>query len=140
MSDERGKIHSRNRARQIIDFSGLRFGNITPTDIDGMIEYKNKALIYYEFKLKGNKMPDGQRLAFEREVQDHAKVGKRAIAILLEHEVFDYSIDIPAAYCTVSKYYLNPNRGWIKPKSRETALSLTEKFIRWVDAGSGIGA
>jgi len=38
----RGKIEHRDRARQIRDFSNLRYGNITPTDIDGLIEYQNK--------------------------------------------------------------------------------------------------
>jgi len=36
--DNRGTIQNRERARQIIDFHGLRIRNITPTDIDGFIK------------------------------------------------------------------------------------------------------
>ena len=51
---DRGKIRNRECAGQLKDFSGLRFGKITPTDIDGFVapmhynEYlasKNKNII-----------------------------------------------------------------------------------------------
>lgn len=32
-------IYNRDRMRQIIDYEGCKFGNIMPTDIDGLIEY-----------------------------------------------------------------------------------------------------
>jgi len=46
----RGVIKYRGRARQIIDFRGLTYGNITPTDIDGLIEYKDKCILLIEIK------------------------------------------------------------------------------------------
>jgi len=42
-------IH-RDRARQLIDFSNLRFGTRMPTDIDGCFEYDDRAMILLEFK------------------------------------------------------------------------------------------
>lgn len=64
--NERGKIENRNRARQIIDFSGLQYGKITPTDIDGLIEYHDKAILLLEFKYADAEMPRGQKVALER--------------------------------------------------------------------------
>jgi hypothetical protein len=36
-------INSREQIKIVNDFSGLRFGSISPTDIDGMIDFQNKA-------------------------------------------------------------------------------------------------
>lgn len=56
-------IRNRFRAKQLIDFGGLQYEQITPTDIDGLIEYRNIAYIIYEFKYADAEMPFGQRLA-----------------------------------------------------------------------------
>lgn len=61
-----GQIENRARKQQILDFSGLVFGKITPTDIDGMIEYHGKAFVYYEFKYLNADTKYGQRTAFEQ--------------------------------------------------------------------------
>jgi hypothetical protein len=61
----RGVIQNVGRKQQINDFSELRFGNITPTDMDGCIEYKDKAYIFI-FHVPGLKPPPlgGQLLAW----------------------------------------------------------------------------
>ena len=53
-------VKYRERAKQIIDFTGLQWDTITPTDIDGLIEYKNKAMVFMEFKHNDAQMPKGQ--------------------------------------------------------------------------------
>ena len=68
--NERGVINNIQRAQQINDFSNLLYGKITPTDIDGMIEYRGKLYIFFEIKYKDKDMPFGQRLALERLVKD----------------------------------------------------------------------
>ena len=68
--DNRGAIQFRERRKQIIDFSGLRVGNITPTDCDGLIEYHNKAYILFEIKHRDAKVPEGQLKALVRSVDD----------------------------------------------------------------------
>ena len=45
---ERGVITNRARARQIRDFSGLQIGTITPTDLDGLIEFHDECFIFCE--------------------------------------------------------------------------------------------
>ena len=75
----RGVIQNRERARQIIDFSGLRYGNITPTDIDGCIEYQDKGVAFIEIKHRDSPMPKGQELALTRLVDNNSTAGKRAV-------------------------------------------------------------
>ena len=64
--NNRGVINHRERARQINDFRNLLYGSITPTDIDGCIEYQNKAYILIEIKYNDALMSRGQELAFTR--------------------------------------------------------------------------
>jgi len=63
---ERGKIRGREYATQVKDFTGLRWGKITPTDIDGLIDFGGKFIVVFELKYIGTEMPHGQRLALER--------------------------------------------------------------------------
>ena len=100
----RGKIQYRGRAQQIIDFSGLRYKNITPTDIDGFVEYQDKGFIFIEIKTAGAKMPRGQRVALERLCRCCANDGKQAFIILGSHTTAVGS-DVIAADCTVENVF-----------------------------------
>jgi hypothetical protein len=51
---------------QLKDFKGLTWGKISPTDIDGMLEFSNKLFIIIETKYNGSPVPFGQKLALER--------------------------------------------------------------------------
>lgn len=70
---QRGEIYNPKRAGQLRDFSGLRFGKITPTDIDGFIDFRNKLHIYIEAKYEDTELWHGQRLALER-ICDNCKI------------------------------------------------------------------
>lgn len=132
--DNRGKIQNRERARQIIDFSGIKYKNITPTDIDGFIEFQNKAYIFYEFKLKGVEIPRGQRVALELAVDDLILAGKQAVCFLCEHEEINAINDINAAGAIVKRIYFN--KKWINGKGR-TAREATDAFLNWVNFLNG---
>lgn len=58
----------RNLEIQPISYSGLRWGKITPTDIDGFLDFQNKAFVYIEYKYKDTPLDGGQELAFKRAV------------------------------------------------------------------------
>jgi hypothetical protein len=103
--ETRGIIQNPERARQIIDFSGIRFKNITPTDIDGLIEYKNIAYVLMEFKHREAEMPHGQSLALTRMVDDFDRQGKYATLLVCEHYVDDPKADIIARDTNVRRYY-----------------------------------
>lgn len=113
----RGKIQNEERAKQIIDFSGIRFGNITPTDLDGLIEYKNCAYVLMEFKHGNTELPYGQRLALTRMIDDFDKAGKCAALLICEHCVDDPHENIIAADASVRRYYFRGR--WYPAVDRE---------------------
>lgn len=50
--------------KQLIDFKGCAVdGGMYPTDIDGVIEYKDSKYIIFEVKYGDSEIPIGQRLA-----------------------------------------------------------------------------
>lgn len=124
---ERGVIAHRDRAKQIVDFSGLRFGNITPTDIDGLIEYQNRCFLLLEFKHYSRPdMPAGQRVALERLA---LRLSKPTLLLLALHYT-ELGEDIDAASCTVHRYFWGGE--WCMPESivyvEEAARGFIEKF------------
>lgn len=80
------RINNPRRAKQLIDFKGLEIdGYIYPTDIDGLIEYKDSEYILFEVKHGNAEVPFGQRLALQRMVDDFTKIGKQAVVFICEH-------------------------------------------------------
>lgn len=126
---ERGVIENKKRAQQINDFSGLQYGNITPTDLDGLIEYKNKGYVLIEIKYKGKELPFGQRLAIERMVNDFACAGKTAIAIIADHYIDNTDDDVNVSDCNVRELYHSKERVWRTPKQAMTTAELIKGFI-----------
>jgi len=98
--DNRGVIRNREYANQVKDYSGLRYGNITPTDLDGMIDFQNLAFVFIELKFANAELPYGQRLALERLTDDIESTGKAAITIVAEHNT-SRDKDIDVAHCKV---------------------------------------
>ncbi len=99
----RGEIRNRKRARQLRDFTGLRFGTITPTDIDGFLEFRDRLFVWIETKFRGQEMPDGQRLALERQCDAVAETGRAAAVLVVEHDAQPEK-DIAVAECPVREY------------------------------------
>ena len=126
MSD-RGVIKYVARAQQINDFSGMLLGKITPTDIDAVIEYQDKAYIFIEIKYKDKDLPYGQRLALERLANDTIKAGKKSIVLVAEHEVENTHQSVDTAQCRIRKYYFNNQ--WHIPKETITVIDAVYKFL-----------
>jgi len=99
----RGEIQNRARAKQLRDFTGLKFGNITPTDIDGYVEFRDKLHVWMEAKLEGEPLLRGQRLALERACDAIAETGRESIVLVLDHSTPPEE-DIPFAICRVREY------------------------------------
>jgi hypothetical protein len=129
----RGQIEFAARAKQINDFSGLRYGNITPTDIDGVIEYKNKAYVWIETKYLEKSLPHGQRLCIARLVDDADKAGKEAIAIIVEHAVHNPAMSIPVAECYVREMYWGREKKWRKLSQGHSTRQIIDKFLGMVE-------
>ncbi len=127
METARGDIHTPNRASQLRDYSGLRYGNITPTDLDGIIEYHDKAYIIIELKHKdAPPISDGQRLCLERLTDDLASTGKQVLCIIAIHETEAHE-KIDAANTTVESCRLSGR--WREIKSNRLTKDLIRAFL-----------
>jgi hypothetical protein len=125
MDVARGVIRDRDRARQVRDFSGMLYGTITPTDIDGLIEYRNKCYVLFEEKLGDAKLPRGQELALERICDDLGAI-KPTIFIVASHNT-EPDQDIDVANSQVVKFRFRSR--WYPIKNKMTTKDLTTKFI-----------
>jgi len=123
----RGMINHRERAKQLRDFSGLRFGNITPTDIDGLIEYKDKAYVIIEYKFGEAEIPTGQMIALER-ICDDLQNFKHTILIIARHNQ-PVEKDIDCANAIAEKYRWR--KKWIIIKNLTQEIWTVKKLIDW---------
>ena len=127
----RGEIVNRNRARQILDFSSMLFDyKITPTDIDGLIEYRNRCFIFFEVKYKnGDEIAPflfGQRLALERIIDN---LDKPAILFVASHVIANSDNAINAAECIIELYYWHHN--WHETNGRIVTLKTAcDNFLK----------
>ena len=130
----RGVIQNVARAQQINDFRHLLFGKITPTDIDGVIEYQNKAYIIIEDKYGEKELPYGQKLAIERMIDDLSEK-KHALAIVCEHEVHDTNNHVDVSDCNVREIYSGNigEREWRKPRVNLNTKQAVENFLLFVN-------
>jgi len=82
-------IHTPERAKQVIDFEGLSYEKLHPTDIDAVLEFDDKYLILIETKSAYcGEMPRveyGQELAYHRIADAWAKVNEGAFVIYTTH-------------------------------------------------------
>jgi hypothetical protein len=123
---DRGAIHTPTRARQLHDFSGLRIGNITPTDVDGFIDYQHKAFVFFELKFADNELPFGQRLALERVVDAIHRPELRATLLVAEHQ-HEPDEMVDAAHCRMRSIYYQ--RKWHVCKDW-TLVEMVRRFLR----------
>lgn len=101
----KGVIKFQDRARQLNDFSGLvRMRGITPTDIDGFIDYNSNAFLFLEGKYYTAETPIGQRRSYESLCDTINKTGKLACAIIYTHKV-PVIEDVKVSKCQVSEVY-----------------------------------
>lgn len=131
MATTRGQIISPDRARQIRDFSGLLFGTITPTDIDGLIEYHKRAYVIIETKLSGARERDGQRLALQRLTDDLHRAHRPSICIIAAHNTDDISQPIDVANAVTIEYRYK--RHWHRPKKIYTVRETIETFLKAIE-------
>lgn len=129
----RGTYSNPNKGRQLIRFDGMELQDdlrtITPTDIDALIDVRNKVLVLFEAKLKGKEVPRGQKLALERIVNDARVAGKNAIAIVCDHEVEDAGTDILLCDSIAREVYETEHQEWRPMRRRMTAKELADFYI-----------
>ncbi len=124
--DDRGKIRNRKLASQLRDFSGLRYGKITPTDIDAFLDFQDKVFIFVEAKHQSAMPPTGQRIALERLCDACEKAGKLAIVLVASH---DTEADIELANLPVT--FIRHKGFWRKPHRPVSVREAIDDFLSW---------
>lgn len=127
--EDRTKIINPERMKQVIEFTGLQYGTITPTDFDIVIELNDQAWIISEIKHGTKKLPYGQRLALQRAIQDFISTEKKAVAIVAEHYIDDVSQPIVAAECTVREFFPYNTLRWHQAKNNLTLKDCIDYFM-----------
>ena len=129
---ERGEIVHRGRSQQIVSWRGIRYGQITPSDIDGIyltrgvIEYQSKAWVFFEFKHKdAPPIQTGQLRMFNEMC---AQLERPALYLICEHDVSDASADIIAAESIVVSCRTKNNE-WRQPTNPTTAKQASDQWI-----------
>ena len=125
MPFERGKIRNKDYAQILRDYTKLRWGAITPTDIDGFLDFGNKAFVFIESKYKGKSLGGGQKLALERLV-DACSVP--SILIVSEHDS-QPGAEIEMSLCLVVQYRMN--KRWRFPKEKITVRASIDEFLAY---------
>lgn len=124
MGDERGQIRNLAYARQRADFTGLRFGNITPTDVDGLIEFEGRCCIFMETKHGEAELPLGQRLALERNCE---KWGTNGIVLVMRNaQTGNTSPTYKIGELPVADYHYDGK--WFQPKVELLCREAIEQF------------
>ena len=120
---ERGAIYARARAQQVRDYTGLLFGRITPTDLDGFMDFADRVFVFLELKHEDGRFPRGQRLALARLVDACQAARREAVLLVLMHAT---DSDIEAASLPVVEYRYRGE--WKLPPRRISAREFIEKF------------
>jgi hypothetical protein len=126
---ERGVIKNREYGAQVRDFSRLRIGNITPTDLDMLIEYHDKCFIFAETKFNNIALSLGQSLALERLCDACERAGKSSILFITTHSNgAGEDIDMDRTVVTAYRYRFK----WETPGKPiylgDAVLSFIQKF------------
>ena len=127
--EKRGSYNHVNMGKQLLRFDGISFGNVTPMDIDGLIEWHDKKRVLLEIKRKGVYVLGGERLALERMVNDFQTAGKESLAIIADHTVFNTNDDVKVEDCVVREIYYSKEKVWRPPKKIMTVRTILDSFL-----------
>ena len=124
---EPGRIYHPARARQLNSFTGLKFGTITPTDLDGLIDYHNERFAFLELKLRDAPVSDAQANAIMRVVDAIEVAKKRAAFFVAEHFEDDPTVDVAADRCLIRAIYTR--QMWYQPPAEMTLRVGLDRFL-----------
>ena len=107
-----GLIKYPKRIKQLINYSGIQFDKIRPSDIDGVLEFDNRFLFLLEFKHIERKHKsfkdfnrDGQNIMLKRIIDSwQYKDKKEGFVVYLYHKTKPHE-DIMAEKTCVHGYY-----------------------------------
>lgn len=134
--NQRGVIQNRDRRQQIADMSGLRFNKITPTDLDGFIDFDNRLFIFMEGKFIGTPVLFGQGLSIDRLCDaTHNPPHRYSFAIIADH-CHPVTEDIDFACMTVRT--IRQNGKWAPPLYQPLTLrAAIDRMVAFVENRQG---
>lgn len=107
-------IRNIGQVKQAINFSGLEYAAIHPSDIDAVIEIDDRYIILMEVKRQGNTIPVGQRLLLER-IADKFEYGW---VLYIEHHNYNSDEAIDLMNAVVAQVYFR--KKWYDTKNEST--------------------
>ena len=135
-TQQRGVIQNRARKQQIADMSGLRFQKITPTDLDGFLDFDNRLFVFIEGKFIATPVLFGQQLAIDRLCDAcHYAPHRYSFAIIADHH-HPSDEDIDFANMTVRS--IRQNGKWSAPMNRSlTVRAAIDRMVAYVENRQG---
>jgi hypothetical protein len=111
-------ILNKDRMKQIVDFSNLKVGGYTPTDIDFVMEKNNKWWVFGEVKVKGTPITKGQDILYQRLCDNYLKLRIPCMYILTHHNIpVNEIIDVGNLPVDIAEI-VAPNKSGIWQKKR----------------------
>lgn len=127
-------IKYKDRMKQPINFGGISYGNITPTDIDWFIEYRDSVYVFGEFKYRKDEMPKGQKIALERIADNFHSLGKHVMLVFGVHDVRDWNDTVYMATTEAEGVYYEGK--WHDPRGR-SVKEVVDDYFEYME-GRGI--
>lgn len=131
----RGEFQHEEFAKQLVSFTGMRFEgengdtNVTPTDIDGLIQLsKENCIIFFELKHSGD-VPYGQRKALERMCDGLESGGIHSVVFVAAHNT-PKDEAILAKDAKVTQVYWN--KKWVYCPGTENLYDKTKNYIKYI--------
>jgi len=122
---ERGAVRHRGHYTQLKDYSQLRYGLITPSDIDGVLDFQNRAFVFLELKFAGAEMSLGQRLMYERICDACQRGGVNSVVIVANHSSASDEM-IPVHELPVDRVRFKGK--WSQMRPDDTVKSVIDRF------------
>jgi len=135
-ASQRGVIQNRARKQQIADMSGLRFEKITPTDLDGFLDFGNRLFVFIEGKFIATPVLYGQQLAIDRLCDaTHNPPQRYSFAIIADH-CHPCDEDIDFANMTVRT--IRQNGEWKAPLQQDlTVRAAIDRMVSFTEHKQG---
>ena len=102
---------------------------VLATDIDALIDVRDRILIVFEAKLDGKEVPKGQKYALQRLIGNAKAAGKHAIAIVVDHDVYDMDEDVYLAGLIAREVFTSEDMCWKPMKRKMTARELANWYV-----------
>lgn len=117
-------LRNREFASQLKIFAGMKWGRISPTDIDGFLDFGDRLFVFIEVKHGKSMPPTGQRIALERLCDACESKNRASVAIVATHSTSD---DIHIKDLPVHSYRWR--RKWRIPASQITVHKAIDIFL-----------